>query len=58
MRENSFSYPWVYWQEGRWWTHCGDGAEFLGFAGKGGSLGNTRNPANVKANDTKKRLFK
>ena len=26
------------WQEGRWWTHCGDGAEFLGFAGKEESI--------------------
>jgi uncharacterized protein CbrC (UPF0167 family) len=22
------------WQQERWWTHCGDGAEFLGMAGR------------------------
>jgi uncharacterized protein CbrC (UPF0167 family) len=22
------------WQQEKWWTHCGEGAEFLGYAGK------------------------
>jgi uncharacterized protein CbrC (UPF0167 family) len=34
-KEIAFCTPgFVSWQDGLWWTHCGAGAEFLGFAGR------------------------
>lgn len=35
IEEIAFRTPGYYsWQESLWWTHCGEAAEFLGFAGK------------------------
>jgi uncharacterized protein len=35
MEEISFRTPgFTGWQQERWWTHCGDGAEFLGIVGR------------------------
>lgn len=35
IEEIAFKTPgFIGWQQEKWWTHCGEGAEFIGYAGK------------------------